>query len=125
MNATSPPFPATGETGKAPVDIATMRAAVRRLLARDAELPTREELGTLTLQLRGHIMLMVPEVEAVTSRLPEGDLRQACARVSVRAARQRLDLEPRPGLPAAIAHAQGLARAVGALCDHYETVAAL
>lgn len=101
-----------------------MRAAVRRLLAGDAELPAYEELATLTLQLRGHIMLMIPEVEAVICCLPEDDGRRACARVSVRAARQRLDLEPRPGLPAAVAHAQGLARAVGALCDHYETVAA-
>lgn len=102
-----------------------MRAAVRRLLAGDATLPAYDELTTLTLQLRGHVMLMIPEVEAVVGRLPEDDLRRSCAQVSIRAARRRLDMEPRPGLPAAIAHAQGLARAVAALCDHYETLTAL
>ncbi|HET9380406.1 MAG TPA: DUF6415 family natural product biosynthesis protein [Streptomyces sp.] len=107
-------------TATAPPDIATMRTAVRRLLAGDAELPTREELGTLTLQLRGHIMLMIPEVEAVAHRLPTDDVPRACALACVGEARMRLNLEPGPTLPAAVAHAQRLARAVGALCDHHE-----
>jgi hypothetical protein len=52
------------ETRALPLDIDTMRACADRLLAEDAELPSLEELELLTLPLRGHIVVVVPEVEA-------------------------------------------------------------
>ncbi|MFE9098920.1 DUF6415 family natural product biosynthesis protein [Streptomyces sp. NPDC007264] len=114
--------PASEEWGQHPLDIYVMRASVRRLLAEDAELPSVEELETLTLQLRGHIMLAIPEVEAAAGRLPKDDIPRACAFACVGEARMRLNLEPGRTLPAGIAHAQRLARSVNALCDHYENL---
>ncbi|AQW50974.1 DUF6415 family natural product biosynthesis protein [Streptomyces violaceusniger] len=103
-----------------------MRTSTRRLLAEDTELPTAEELETLTLRLRGHIMVAVPEVEQLAGSLPEDDTRCACARACARAcigeARMRTRLEPGATLPAKVAHAQRLARSVNALCDRYENL---
>ncbi|MGW0820105.1 DUF6415 family natural product biosynthesis protein [Streptomyces sp. NPDC002845] len=112
----------TAEAAALPVDIETMRTAARRLLADDAVLPTPEELETLTLQLRGHLALTVPEVEAAAEKLPEDDIPRACALACVGTARMHLGLEPGHGLPAGIAHAQRLARSVNALCDHVENL---
>ena len=105
-----------------PLDVDTMRASARRLLADDAEPPTVEELETLTLQLRGHIMVAIPEVETAASRLPTDDVPRACALACAGEARMRLGLEPGRTLPAGIAHAQRLARSVNALVDHYENL---
>ncbi|GAA4307976.1 hypothetical protein GCM10023086_26700 [Streptomyces venetus] len=60
---------ATGQA--APLDLETMRACAERLLMRDAVEPSLAELGTLTLQLRGHILVAFPEVEAAVRALPE------------------------------------------------------
>ncbi|MFD7404539.1 DUF6415 family natural product biosynthesis protein [Streptomyces sp. NPDC059866] len=99
-----------------------MRGTARRLLADDAEPPMPDELETLTLQLRGHLMLAVPEVETAAGRLPEDDIPRACALACVGEARMRLNLEPGRSLPVGISHAQQLARSVNALCDHYENL---
>jgi len=103
-----------------PVDVQTMRETAARLLAEDAELPALEELETLTLLLRGHLMLAIPEVETAAGKLPEDDVPRACALACIGEARMRLRLEPSNGtLPAGVAHAQRLARSVRALTDHY------
>ncbi|MER6377642.1 DUF6415 family natural product biosynthesis protein [Streptomyces mirabilis] len=115
------PPPVQGQ-GHHPLDVDTMREGARRLLAEDAELPTADELETLTLQLRGHIMLAVPEIETAAGRLPTDDVPRACALACVGEARMRLNLEPGHTLPAGIAHAQRLARSVNALVDHYENL---
>ncbi|MFI9339949.1 DUF6415 family natural product biosynthesis protein [Streptomyces sp. NPDC052773] len=99
-----------------------MREAACRLLAEDAELPTEDELETLTLQLRGHLMLVIPVVEALAERLPEDDAPRACAYSAVAQARTRLSHRPWPILPRQVQHAQRLARSVNALCDHYENL---
>ncbi|MGC9536530.1 DUF6415 family natural product biosynthesis protein [Streptomyces sp. UG1] len=117
--STTPPA-ATAE--RTPVDLDTMRATARRLLAEDSELPMPDELDTLTLQLRGHIMLTIPEVETAARQLPEDDVPRACALACIGEARIRLGLEPGRNLPAGIAHAQRLARSVNALCDHLENL---
>jgi hypothetical protein len=114
--------PTREERDRRPVDVETMRATARRLLAEDAEPPMPDELETLTLTLRGMIMLAVPEVETAAGRLPEDDVPRYCALACVGEARMRLDLEPGHGLPAGIAHAQRLARSVNALCDHLENL---
>ncbi|MFF0591954.1 DUF6415 family natural product biosynthesis protein [Streptomyces antibioticus] len=109
--------PPTG-AGALPLDLDTMRASARRLLAEDAEPPRQEELETLTLTLRGHMMLLIPAVEDAARKFPRDDIPATCARACVGEARMRLGLEPRNGLPAGIAHAQRLSRSVNALCDH-------
>ena len=118
----SPPPAATAEDAESPVDVALMRAAARRLLAEDAEPPGAEELDTLTLQLRGHIMLLIPEVESAALRLPDDDVPRACAMACIGESRMRLSLEPGHNPSAGIAHAQRLARSVNALCDHLENI---
>ncbi|MBP8536478.1 DUF6415 family natural product biosynthesis protein [Streptomyces sp. MK37H] len=121
--ATSTARPPTGEErDQRPLDFQTMRASTRRLLAEGAELLSLEEVETLTLRLRGHIMVTVPEVEEMAGRLPRNDTRRACARACIGEARMRMRLEPGATLPARIAHAQRLARSVNALCDHNESL---
>lgn len=114
--------PATAERDKRPLDVPTMRASARRLLAEDAELPTFEEMETLTLLLRGHMMLIIPEVEQVAARQPKDDIPRYCALACIGEARMRLDLTAGHGLPAGIAHAKRLSRSLNALCDHYENL---
>ncbi|MBV7697726.1 DUF6415 family natural product biosynthesis protein [Streptomyces sp. TRM70350] len=103
-----------------PIDIQTMRATAHRLLADDAEPPSHEELEALTLQLRGHLMLAVPEVETATLAAPADAGIRVAASACIGEARHLLGVEPGRSLPAGIAHAQGLARSVHALCRHYE-----
>ncbi|MFD8519363.1 DUF6415 family natural product biosynthesis protein [Streptomyces capillispiralis] len=105
-----------------PLDAETMRDTARRLLAEDAEPPSPEELETLTLALRGHMMLLVPVVEDAARGLPEDSVPRACARACIGEARMRLGLAPGGNLPAGIAHAMRLARSVNALCDHLENL---
>jgi hypothetical protein len=109
---------APAEPDSLPLDIEIMRGSARRLLAEDAEPPSPEELETLTLTLRGHMMLLIPAVEDATRDLPDDDTPRACALACVGEARMRLNLEPGRTLPAGIAHAQRLSRSVDALCDH-------
>ncbi|MET8824806.1 DUF6415 family natural product biosynthesis protein [Streptomyces sp. NPDC004610] len=115
-----------GGTRGDPLDITTMRRAVQRLLGPAADPPGEHDIDTLTLQLRGHIMLVIPEIERLAATLPAEDIPRACAVEGVAEARRRLDAQPRSTvLPAGIAHAQRLARSVRALCDHYETLTAV
>lgn len=105
-----------------PLDLELMRVTARRLLAEDAELPGFDELETLTLLLRGHLMVTIPEVEIAAAEFAKDDVPRVCALSCVREARMRLGLEAGHGLPAGIAHAQRLARAVASLCDHYDNL---
>ncbi|WP_244204163.1 DUF6415 family natural product biosynthesis protein [Streptomyces africanus] len=73
-----------------------MRACADRLLAPHAESPSPEKLETLTLQLRGHIMLTLPEVEAVTTALPAADVARACALFCAAEARLPAECGARP-----------------------------
>lgn len=114
--------PSTAGLAEPPPDIATMRAAVRRLLAEGAHTPEEGELETLQLQLRGHIMLLIPEVETAAGRLPKDDIPRYCALACIGEARRKMDLQPRPGREGAAALARRLARVVNALCDHYESL---
>ena len=122
MQQATTPAPESGSAVLWPLDVTVMRTSARHLLAEDAELPSDEELDTLVLQLRGHVMLAFPVVEPLAACFPEGDVPRACALVGIGEARTRLGLEPRHALPARIAHAQRLARSVTALCDHYENL---
>jgi hypothetical protein len=102
-----------------PLDLEVMRACAERVLAEDAVL-SLEESETFTLQLRGHLMLVIPEIEMAEPALSEDDVPGVCAFFCIGEARLRLRAEPGRTPSARIAHAQGLARSVVALCDHYE-----
>lgn len=108
-----------------PVDVATMRDTVNRLLdpdaAADALPPAGEELQTLADTLRGHIAVIAPEVE----RAARGSLKpDSAVRTSVLGcvweARSRAEAKPSSRTGGPVAYARRLARALNALCDHYE-----
>lgn len=99
-----------------------MRSVVRRLLAEDAPPPGLDELETLTLQLRGHIALLIPEVEAAAGRLPKDDVPRYCALACIGEARGKLSQQARPGVDGGAAYARRLARVLNALCDHHENL---
>ncbi|MFJ9864524.1 DUF6415 family natural product biosynthesis protein [Streptomyces sp. NPDC101165] len=104
-----------------PLDIATMRATARRALT---EAPFADELGMLTLTLRGHMQLLIPEVEMVAGREPKDSTARYCALACVGEARRKLRLGNGRTPPTRIAVAQKLARCVNALCSHYENLGA-
>jgi hypothetical protein len=118
---TAPPA-AAAEHDQTPLDITTMRTAVHRLLAEHADMPGAEELETLTLQLRGHIQLLIPEVEAAALRLPKDNIPRACALACIGESRMKLRLGAGNNNSVRMAVAVKLARSVNALCDHYENL---
>ncbi|MBX9392829.1 hypothetical protein K4749_04310 [Streptomyces sp. TRM72054] len=99
-----------------PIDIGTMRSTAHRLLGDDAEPPSPQELETLTLQLRGHIDLLIPEVETAALRLPRYYPPRDSALTSVWVARRLLRSGPPPG---AKEHRE-LAYCLTSLCDRYQ-----
>ena len=110
-----------------PPDIETMREVIDRLLDPDAlsvgaRPPAPCELETLTLQVRGHVALMLPEVRHAAERLPRESIPRYCALISVVEARERMRAEPsrRYGGPAG--YARRLARTLNALCNHWEAL---
>jgi hypothetical protein len=108
-------------SGVVPLDVETMRACVDRTLAKDAEELSPDTLEMLTLQLHGHLVLAIPEVETAVRALPEDNVARVCALFCVGDARLRLSAQPGVrSLSARIAYSQRLARSVHALCDHYE-----
>ncbi|MFI6288932.1 DUF6415 family natural product biosynthesis protein [Streptomyces sp. NPDC051018] len=115
------PSAAPGPSGRPTVlALDAVRAATRRLLSEHAELPIAEELEDLTLRLRGHLMILIPEVERATAGLPLGDIPRACALAGVGEAKRVLASVARPGYTASIPHAQRIARSASALCHHIE-----
>ncbi|MFJ5967868.1 DUF6415 family natural product biosynthesis protein [Streptomyces sp. NPDC093060] len=109
-----------------PPDIEGMRATVARLIgpddAPDVLPPPADEVAILTSTLRGHLQLLIPEVDAVARKQPANDIPRYCALACIGEAKGKLSAEPRPGYGGAVAYARRLARVLGALCDHYETL---
>ncbi|MFB7932600.1 DUF6415 family natural product biosynthesis protein [Streptomyces sp. NPDC056039] len=103
-----------------PLDLETMRACADRLLANDTDAPPPDSLETLTLQLHGHLMLVVPEVETAALALPEDNVARVCTSFCIGEARLLLSAQPGRDPSARVAHAQRLASSVRTLCDHYE-----
>ena len=111
------------EQDSRPPDIEEMRTSTALLLgpdgAPDVLPPAGDELDTLTAALRGHMELLIPEVErAAGPRLKS--VESYCAAACVGEARRKLSVTPRPGLEARVAHARRLARSLNALCSHWE-----
>ncbi|KOT35347.1 hypothetical protein ADK41_25390 [Streptomyces caelestis] len=134
MPVPPPPHPPGGDpvtttrpdTRTTPVDLATMRETVNRLLDPDAVPealpPTGDELQTLTALVRGHLELLVPEVEAAARKLKPDSVHRYTVLGCVWEARSRLETQPSPRFGGAPGYARRLARALNALCDHYETL---
>jgi hypothetical protein len=113
-----------------PPDLATMRETALRLLGPDsgpdALPPAGRELDTAIAQLRGHLELLMPEVEQAAGRLPTNSPTRHGALTCAREARRKLrapELSCAP-LSGSVMHARRLARVLVAMCDHYEIVSA-
>ncbi|WP_406436573.1 DUF6415 family natural product biosynthesis protein [Streptomyces sp. NBC_01613] len=117
MNPTPTTMPATQ-----PVDIDTMRHSISRLLSPDAQPPASKALATLHSLLRGHMQLLIPEVEQAALQRDKDDVPRYCALVCVGEARGKLRVPARPGEHGTLVHARRLARRLTALCDHYEAL---
>ncbi|MFI8537505.1 DUF6415 family natural product biosynthesis protein [Streptomyces aquilus] len=123
---TAHPPTTEAQWSEAPPDIATMRSVVNRLLDSDAVadvLPSAPgELQTLTLQLRGHLELLLPEIEEKAVRLPRQSIPRYLALACVDEAREKLHAEPTPRFGGPVGHARRLARTLNAAADHYEAL---
>jgi hypothetical protein len=106
-----------------PMDVHTMREATAQLIGPDdgpeALPPTGEELATLTLQIRGHLQLMIPEVEKLARRKHRDSIPRFCALACVGEARRKLTAPQAVGSSGEIAYARRLARSLNAMCTHY------
>lgn len=124
------PVSPTVETSSdtAPVDVTKMRETVRLLLLPEgsplAPPPSGAELETLTETLRGHLAMLIPEVEQAIEQLTKDSIARHCALACLGDARLRLRAEPSPRYNGPIGHARRLARALNALCDHHEQLTA-
>ncbi|KAB1149229.1 hypothetical protein F7R91_05580 [Streptomyces luteolifulvus] len=122
---TAPPAAEAG-LAEPPPDIATMRETVNRLLDPDAVPealpPAAEELDTLTLQLQGHLNVLMPEVEQAARQLSRQSIPRYCMLACLGEARGKLAEQPRGGPNGALVHARRLARVLNALADHYENL---
>jgi hypothetical protein len=81
--------------------------------------PGQAELDTLTRTLRGHLEVLLPEVERLATA-PHKSVQQYCALACVGEARRKLTITPDPDLRSRALHSRRLARSVDALCTHYE-----
>lgn len=113
--------PAPDAAERDPADIETMRATARQALALGIYM-SADDMLLLHEKLRGHIELMIPEVEAIAGRLGKDDIPRYCALACVGEARMKLSLEAGAGLSGEGAYARRLARVLHALCDHYENL---
>lgn len=107
-----------------PPDVAEMRRRAVPLMDPEVPAPAPEELETLAALLRGHIQLLVPEVEALAIPLPKDDVPRACAMACTGEARMRLRIGwPEDNKAVQLAVLRKLARSLNALCDHWENLA--
>ncbi|MFF5087689.1 DUF6415 family natural product biosynthesis protein [Streptomyces niveus] len=101
------------------LDISTMTAAAAALLDDDVEAPTGEALTSLNLQLRGHLNLLISELEQRCDVARPRDV--ACAQAGIGEAQRRLAADPSSLVP--VRQATLLARSIEALCRHFQRLA--
>lgn len=101
----------------APVDTDTMREHAKRAL--NEVFDSAKDLDQLILALRGHINLMIPEVEAVIIKHPRDYIPAICARACVGEARRRVAMGDGDTITLRVSVSQKLARMVDALMRHY------
>ncbi|MFI1767547.1 DUF6415 family natural product biosynthesis protein [Streptomyces sp. NPDC020800] len=118
MNAT-----VENNNGTGMVDIAMMRGTAAQLLGPDdgpdALPPASAELGALAAALRGHLEVLIPQVEAKAGRLHKNNPTRFCALACVGEASRKLRVADGCTPAVRVAVARKLARSVNALCDHY------
>jgi hypothetical protein len=109
---------------EAPPDITTMRESVDIALIdiRDSEAVGGDQLETLVLTLRGHIEVLLPEVEALAGRLPKDDIPARVAIACMSEAREKLRIGIGQSTTLKVSLIWKLARSVRALCDHFENL---
>lgn len=112
---TEPRHPAL--EGTEPPDLKTMRATAARALNEEL---SGDAVGTVADTLRGHLRVLIPEVEALTAQQPRESIDAICARASVGEARIKLGLGGTDIEAVHVSVTQKLARSVNALCNHYE-----
>lgn len=119
---TAEPLGAAGQS-QAPPDIATMRATAAPVLGPDdgpdALPPSAAALETLEGTLRGHLQLLIPDVQKAASTRRK-DVQAYCALACVGEARGKLTVAPGNTPSSRVHHARRLARVLLALCEHYE-----
>jgi hypothetical protein len=94
-----------------------MRDSARRALT---EAPSAADLDVLASTLRGHMHVLIPEVEQLAAR--RHDTAGISARACVGEARGKLNLGNGDIEAVRVSVVQKLARSVDALCRHYETL---
>jgi hypothetical protein len=108
----------------APVDLDLMRETVNVLLDPDAvteQLPQAATgLEAVTERLRGHLALLIPEVERAAAKQPEDNATRYRALTCIDEARRRIGAQPSSSRSDASGCARRLARVLNALCDHYQ-----
>ncbi|MFJ6659610.1 DUF6415 family natural product biosynthesis protein [Streptomyces sp. NPDC091377] len=105
-----------------PVDLAGMRETARALLGPDAPPADAHRSAALIDTLHAHLDLLVPEVERLARGRDVDSIPRYCALVCVSEAGRKRRARPGPGAYGAAAHARRLARALVALCGHYESL---
>lgn len=104
-----------------PLDVWLMRQSALRLIGETAVVPGDAELEVLTLRMRGHLQLLIPEVEKAARARPTDDIPRYCALACVGEAGLRLNARVQAAQDA-LPRARRLARSLNALCDHYESL---
>lgn len=108
--------------GAGAVDVLVMRQTIALVLPAEDELPPGLDIDSFTTTLRGHMQLIVPEVESKALALDKEDIPRYCALACVGEANGKLRARAGQGAYAALVFARKLARSLAALCDHYETL---
>jgi hypothetical protein len=117
---------AQNDPGVHPVNVKLMRETAALLLDPDGapEIlpPATQDLSVLTDMMRGHLALLVPEVEAAARALGKGSIPRYTALGCVWEARSRMEAEPSTRTGGSAAHARRMARVLVDLCNQYETL---
>ncbi|MGR3875397.1 DUF6415 family natural product biosynthesis protein [Streptomyces graminifolii] len=94
-----------------------------RLVLELARPPSTGELALLVAQLRGHLRVMVPEVETIAARQSQSsDLAACLALACAREARRKMTIPERTSPAGQLALALRLARILDALCNHHDAL---
>lgn len=120
MSAHRTADPAAAVEDCRPPDLKLMRVSVSHALD---ETPQPDELDTLGETLRGHIALLIPEVEQLAVKQSGDSALRFCALACIGEARAKLRMgDGQPHLDVRVTVVQKLARVAKALCEHYENL---
>lgn len=107
------------EAAALPLDVLTMQETARRVLLERLSIG---EVEVAAITMRGHIELLLADVqELIRSSHPE-DREAQVAQIGVGEAQRRLTTPPGHGHDAFRRHARKLAMSVVSLCGHHETL---